>query len=145
MSRARLLLKHCLVAHQAIHRRGTNPTSDLLGVDHFRSRPANASPTNSRCTIELFLRFYTENCPPRRLRVRVYRQATEGAVREVVYDRAGVVPFDPALRVFDYALTLKNVRAPGRGLYEVRVSRRCITAALGVRWKRLGADYFEVV
>ena len=141
---AGLRVLHCLV-NSTTRQHGSPPTSDLLGVNYFRTVPADTEFPRRYGPLELFVRFSVARRMGGRVRVVVSYLNPDGSDRQVVYRKVFVLPSrtDPAGVLLDRAFKLANVELPGEGVYVVRVVRR-VRQGWASRWRVLGRDHFSI-
>lgn len=142
----RLRVQHCVV-NATTRQYGPNPTSDLLGVDHFRTVPADTEFPRTLGKLELFVRFYGSDGITGRVRITVSYLWPDGSDRELVYRNLFniAVPNLSGAVIMDRGFKLVNVLIPGEGSYAVRVMRavrRPWEAKIG--WRVLAADYIQI-
>lgn len=145
MSRLRVL--HCLV-NRVTRQYPPGTSSDLLGVDYFRTVPADTEFPKVLAPFELFVRFYARGRIDGSVRVLISSPRPDAAGRRVIYRWRFALPTmtAPADVVYDKGLKLVGVTVPGPGTYTVRVVRRAGRGWDGRRrWRVLGTDYFQVV
>ncbi|VTU01529.1 unnamed protein product [Gemmataceae bacterium] len=142
----RLRVQLCVV-NATTRQYGPNPTSDLLGVDYFRTVPADTEFPRTVGKLELFVRFFGTDGAPGCVRVTVARLNPDGTTRDLVYLRR----FDLAAAgvrgsvILDKGFKLLNVLVPGEGTYAVRVLRRVRRRWNGrSTWRVLGVDYLRI-
>ena len=142
----RLRVQHCVV-NQTTRQYGTNPTSDLLGVDYIYSVPADTEFPDLIGKLELFVRFFDDKPISGNVLITVVQLDPNGFDRSMIYNK----PFalaprtKPPLEFLDRSFKLMNVRLPAEGLYAIRVSR-CTKAEpwQGKRWRVLATEYVFV-
>jgi hypothetical protein len=141
----RVRVQHCIV-NATTRQYGPNPTSDLLGVDYFRTVPADTEFPKSLGKLELFVRFIGDNGVTGRVRITITRLSASGGDRELVYrNRFDIsIPGISGRVVHDRSFKLINVLVPGEGTYAVRVLRggRPWEAKRG--WRVLAVEYFHI-
>ncbi|MBX9628441.1 MAG: hypothetical protein K2X82_31885 [Gemmataceae bacterium] len=145
MSRLRVL--HCLV-NRVTRQYPPDTSSDLLGVNYFRSVPADTEFPKLLAPFEVFVRFYARRRIGGSVWVFVSPARPGGAGPGVFYRRRFALPTvtGPADVVYDRSFKLVGMTVPGAGTYTVRVVRRAGRGWDGRRrWRVLGTDYFQVV
>jgi hypothetical protein len=142
----RLHVQHCIV-NATTRQYGSGPTSDLLGVDYFRTVPADTEFPKSLSKLELFVRFIGDDGIGGRVRITISRLSVSGEDRELVYRTLFDIatPGVSGRVVHDRGFKLINVLIPGEGTYAVRVMRgvrRPWEAKRG--WQVLAVEYFHI-
>lgn len=141
---AGLRVLHCLV-NSTTRQHGSPPTSDLLGVNYFRTVPADTEFPRRYAPLEVFVRFSADRRMGGRVRVVVSYLNPDGSDRQVVFQKAYALPAasNPAGVQFDQSFKLANIDLPGEGVYVVRVVRR-VRQGWTSRLRVLGRDYFSI-
>ena len=142
----RLRVQHC-VLNMTTRQCGPHPTSDLLGVDYFRTVPADTEFPYTLGRVELFVRFFASNLAATRIRITVSWLNPDGTDRRTVYRRHHhLSPTNgPGWVVDDRGFKLLFVVCPGEGKYAVRVWRRSRRGwQTGPDWRLLATEYFSV-
>ena len=135
---------HYCVQNALTRRYGPTQVSDLLGVDyHYAVPPDTEFPKEIR-HMDLFTRFFLAGVGPTELAIRITRYDGEGEILEVVNDYRFLVPFVPSMRVYDHVFRLTDIRLTGTGMYSIRIGRRVRHRWKGLRWRKLGTEFFEV-
>lgn len=143
---AGLRVLHCLV-NSTTRQHGSPPTSDLLGVNYFRTVPADTEFPRRYGPLEVFVRFAHPHRIGGRVRVVVSYLNPDGTDRQVVYRKVFALPSlaDPAGVLVDKSFKLAGIDLPGEGVYAVRVARRvCRPWRAKPEWRVLGSDYFSI-
>ena len=135
---------HYCVLNTLTRRYGPTRTSDLLGVDYLYAVPPDTEFPKLVFKMDLFTRFFLAGVGPTELAIRIARHDIDGSVLDVVNDYRFVVPFDPAMRVYDHVFRLTNIRLTGTGPYTIRIGRQVRHRWRGLRWRTLGTEFFEV-
>lgn len=144
---ARLRVLHCLV-NRVTRQYPPDTASDLLGVNYFRTVPADTEFPKLLAPFELFVRFHAHRRISGAVWVLISAPPAGGSGGRVVYRLRVALPVvtAPIDVVYDKGVKLVGVSVPGPGAYTVRVVRRAGRGWDGRRrWRVLGADYFEVV
>lgn len=141
---ARLRVLHCLV-NSTTRQYGSPPSSDLLGVNYFRTVPADTEFPRRYGPLEVFVRFSAARRIGGRVRVVVSYLNPDGTDRQVIFRKAYTLPnlSDPAGVLLDQSFKLPNIDLPGEGVYVVRVVRRVRQGWASGR-RVLGRDYFSI-
>lgn len=143
---ARLRVLHCLLS-RVIRQYGPHPTSDLLGVDYYRTVPADTEFPVLLNPLEVFVRFLGAGGIRGRVWILVSYLNPDGSDRRVIYRKPAALPTVVSTGdvVLERSFKLVGVSLPGEGVYAVRVARRSRRAwDLRSRWRILRADYFQL-
>ncbi|MBX9582334.1 MAG: hypothetical protein K2X87_18680 [Gemmataceae bacterium] len=111
---ARLHVLHCLV-NSTTRQHGSPPTSDLLGVNYFRTVPADTEFPKLLPPFELFVRFAARRRISGRVWVVISSPRPDAGGRRVIYRQRFTLPVltAPADVVYDKGLKLVGVTVPG--------------------------------
>lgn len=141
---AGLRVVHCLV-NSTTRQHGSPPTSDLLGVNYFRTVPADIEFPRRYAPLEVFVRFAAPRRMGGRVRVVVSYLNPDGSDRQIVFQKAYSLPSasSPTGVLFDQSFKLVNIDLPGEGVYVARVVRR-VSRGWASRWRVLGRDSFSI-
>lgn len=145
MARRKVAVHHFIVA-DVVRRYGQNPTSDLLGVNYWRTVPSSTEFPSRVSQIDLFTRFYLSGAGLTRFQIGVMWLDESRGIRRLMGVYQFLVRFAPDERVRDHVFRLHSVRLEGVGVYRVRLRRR------GLRdrytrvksWLFLADTHFEV-
>jgi hypothetical protein len=143
MAGKRLDVHYC-VLNTLTRRYGPNQTSDLLGVEYQYRVPPDTEFPKLVFKMDLFTRFFLAGVGPTELAIRIIRHDADSEFLHVVNDYRFVVPFDPAMRVYDHVFRLTQVRLTGTGQYTIQIGRQIRHRWRGLRWRRIGTEFFEV-
>lgn len=121
----RLRIQHCIV-NGITRQYGPHPTSDLLGVDYFRTVPADTEFPYYVSSLELFVRFLGTRRIRGRVRITVSQIDDEGLDIRSIYDQLFLLPTanSDGILVLDKGFKLINMMIPEEGTFAVRVHRR---------------------
>lgn len=133
------------IANRTTRQYGSNPTSDLLGVDYLVTYPGDAEFPRTVPQFDLFARFFVERMRPTRFIIRVWRLNSRSRNRS----RMGsfgpfLVDFRPTDTFRDHGFRLKNVRFEGPGVYAFRLYRGRNHPEKGLVWNLLATEYLSV-
>ncbi len=121
----RLRVQHCIL-NKTTRQYGSNPTSDLLGVDYFHTFPTDAEYPRFVSKLELFVRFIFRDRLGGKIRVTMTEVDSEGSDLRDIYSHDFPSPIidDEGELVQDKSFNLLSLMIPGDGTYAIRVMRR---------------------
>jgi len=140
------LVAHHFIANLTTRQYGSNPTSDLLGVDYWIAIPEERELPIRLERIDLFTRFYLQNVERAIFRVELATDSRRGDSQETV---SGFGPYDVSFRngssVADHVFRMSNVVLNRVGMFTVRLYRRRKSRFRGIVWRPLCETHFYLV